>query len=41
MITDLNAAIENGIKIDDTEYSVTIRSFICDTPARNHIKGNI
>lgn len=38
-VSDLNQILNNGILINGKKLTVSIRSFICDTPARSFIKG--
>lgn len=38
-VNELNEILENGILINNYQITVSIRCFICDTPARAYIKG--
>lgn len=39
-VAELKTLVRDGIEINDLRISIIIRAFICDTPARNFIKGN-
>lgn len=38
-VTELNELLRNGIRINNSLITITIRCFICDSPARAFIKG--
>lgn len=38
-VPELKDLMENGIIINDTKYTIFVRSFICDAPARAFLKG--
>lgn len=39
-VEEMNALYDEGIVIDGQKIAVTIRAFVCDTPARAYLKGN-
>lgn len=38
-VTELSELLEHGVSINDHHITITIRCFICDSPARAFIKG--
>lgn len=38
-VKELNELLENGISVNDYHIHISIRSFLCDTPARAFLKG--
>lgn len=38
-ILEMNELFENGLNIDDKRFIISIKCFICDTPARAFLKG--
>lgn len=38
-VTELIDIIYNGISINGYQLRISIRCFVCDTPARSYIKG--
>lgn len=38
-VTELNGLLENGLQINGFHINISVRCFICDTPARSYIKG--
>lgn len=40
-VKELKQCVENGIMVNDRKINVEINCFICDTPARCFIKGNL
>lgn len=39
-VIELISLIENGLQINEFQINVSVRCFICDTPARAMIKCN-
>lgn len=39
-VTELNDLLHNGISINEYEIKISIRCFVCDSPARSYIKGS-
>lgn len=39
-VSELNDIISNGMNINNNQLKVTIRGFVCDSPARAFLKGN-
>lgn len=40
-VTELDFLLSNGIYINGKRIIILLRCFICDTPARSFIKGNL
>lgn len=40
-VTELNEILRNGININGYSLTVSVHCFVCDTPARAFIKGNL
>lgn len=40
-VIELNDVIRDGILINGHKISVSVRCFVCDTPARAYIKGSL
>lgn len=40
-VNEMNFLIKNGIEINGIKLSVLLKYFICDSPARCHLKGNL
>lgn len=40
-VEEMNALHDEGIEINGQIIAVTIRAFVCDTPARAFVKGNL
>lgn len=41
LVEDLLKVLKEGIKIGEHKINVTLKCFICDSPARSFVKGNI
>lgn len=40
-VDEMNHLLENGTLINNHRITIRIRCFICDTPARAFLKGNV
>lgn len=40
LINDINTVVRDGIKINGYRIDVSIRCFLCDSPARSFLKGS-
>lgn len=40
-VKDINETIKNGISINGYRLEISVRSFICDSPARSMLKGTV
>lgn len=39
-VNELNEILEHGISINNKQIVVSLRCFVCDTPARSFLKGS-
>jgi hypothetical protein len=39
LVAEFNSILQHGIQIGDYTIAVTLKCFVCDSPARSFIKG--